>query len=175
METQSQQLTNDEIFEVLSNTRRRQVIFLLYNQSGQANLGDLAETIATVEEGAEPTTEQYKRVYISLYQTHVPKLEDYGIVEYDSETKLLELTDSVDQLIAVFETEVDRIVWWKYYAAIAFLAAILAVSVAVMYPNNSSLVLIGAAVPILALLVLILVHVYTVKQQTSVPLERLMD
>lgn len=48
--------------------------------------GELAEHIAAVEndvDRSEVTSTQRKRVYISLYQSHLPKLEEAGAIDFD--------------------------------------------------------------------------------------------
>ena len=55
---------------------------------------ELAERVAAEENGVpreELSSAQRKRVYVSLYQTHVPKMEDAGLVDYDQETSMVSL------------------------------------------------------------------------------------
>lgn len=79
-------LSKDTIFEALTNSRRRATLHYLEESEGEANIGDLAEHIAADENGIselELNSAQRKRVYIGLYQCHLPKLDDMGIVEFD--------------------------------------------------------------------------------------------
>ncbi len=79
-------LSKDTVFEALTNSRRRATLNYLDENDGAANIGNLAEYIAAAENGIselELTSAQRKRVYIGLYQCHLPKLDEMGIVEFD--------------------------------------------------------------------------------------------
>ncbi|WP_158237441.1 DUF7344 domain-containing protein [Halegenticoccus soli] len=73
-------LTETAIFQLLGNERRRLVVDYLL-QNGDATRRELAEHVAEAE-GAE-NERAYKSVYVSLHQTHLPKLEVYGVVRFD--------------------------------------------------------------------------------------------
>jgi hypothetical protein len=56
-------------------------------------------------------------MYISLYQTHLPKLTDFGLVEYDDEERIISLTARARD--AVVSPERFRPPeWHRYYAVI---------------------------------------------------------
>lgn len=77
------QLATDDLFEALSNRRRRQVIRAL--EDGPREMGAIARAIAAAENDIPVDavgTDQRKRVYVSLYQAHLDKLDDWGIVEW---------------------------------------------------------------------------------------------
>lgn len=76
-------LSQDQVFEVLKSPRRRYALYYLRREGGIVELSDLTDQVAVWENDTTPsglTSEQRKRVYISLYQTHLPKLDDAGIV-----------------------------------------------------------------------------------------------
>lgn len=78
--------TKDMIFEVLRASRRREVLRYLDAHDGEASVGKLAEHVAAGENETEPTmvsSTQRKRAYVALYQVHLPKLADYGVVDYE--------------------------------------------------------------------------------------------
>lgn len=78
----------DEIFGILQNKRRRYVFKHLHNEDGQTTLSTLTDQIASWESGAEPsevTAQQRKRVYVALYQSHLPKMGDTSAIEYDAD------------------------------------------------------------------------------------------
>lgn len=99
-------LSVGEIFDLLKNERRRQVIaFLKTQDDNTASLSRLAEHIAALEneiEETQVTSTQRKRVYISLYQTHLPKLDDYGVIEFHRERGSVELKET-EQFDAYFD------------------------------------------------------------------------
>ena len=97
-----------EVFEILKNERRRMVIEYLKNQDdGQATLDVVAEHIAAVENGVDVSqisSSQRKRVYIGLYQCHLPKMDEYGVVDYEKSRGTIELQD-ISQFDKYLDTE----------------------------------------------------------------------
>lgn len=94
-------LEQDIVFDLLQNSRRRALLRYLEERE-EAELVEIAEHVAAEENDVElsETTEDSRRsVYISLYQTHVPKLADHGIIEYDEDEKLVSLRDPADRLL----------------------------------------------------------------------------
>lgn len=64
-------------------------------------LGELAERIAAEEADTTPDrldSTDRKRVYISLYQSHLPALADAGVVSYDRNRGDVERLDAADVL-----------------------------------------------------------------------------
>jgi len=115
-----EEITKDEVFEVLSSSRRRLILYNLHRRGGKAVLRDLARDTAEAESDDDVDDDVVKRFYISLYQTHVPKLEEVGLVRYDSDTKTVSLTDRIEEVEAVLnaESEPER-PWALYYGALA--------------------------------------------------------
>lgn len=84
----SASLSKDDAFHILQNPRRRAVLRYLYGPETPARVDvtDLAAAVAALEEGTTPEeldADDRRRVYIALYQTHLPKLHRHDIVEYD--------------------------------------------------------------------------------------------
>ena len=91
----------DTVFEILSNRRRRLVLYYLREHGGMATMNELSENIAALENDvpvADLTSQQRKRVYVSLYQTHLTKLEETGMIEYDRDEGEVRLTDRADEV-----------------------------------------------------------------------------
>lgn len=91
--TDAQSLDIGTVFDVLQNRRRRDVLWHLSTVSERVSISDLAESIAAWECGKpveQLTTEERKRVYISLYQGHLPKMTDVGAVTYDQGRGIVE-------------------------------------------------------------------------------------
>jgi predicted transcriptional regulator len=85
-------LSPAEIHDVLRNDRRRLVLERLREGAGTETVSDLAEHIGSVEaEESPPPRKVRQSVYVSLHQTHLPKLDDLGIVAYDADGKTVEL------------------------------------------------------------------------------------
>lgn len=90
----------DLVFDALSNERRQRLLSRLRHDD-PSSLVDLAEHIAAWENNTTIGTvsrEARSRVYTGLYHSHIPRLVDMGIVEYDRETDLISLTARADQL-----------------------------------------------------------------------------
>lgn len=74
----------DEVFSVLSNRRRRLVLYCLHER-GETTLTELSRQVAAWENGIPTgavTHTQRKRVYTALHQNHLPKLREAGVVTY---------------------------------------------------------------------------------------------
>ena len=104
------ELSMDEVFELLKNPRRRMVISYLKENGNTATLSDVAEHIAASENGIsvqELSSDQRKRVYIGLYQCHLPKMDNFGVVDYDKNRGTIKLRESVAQLDSYIDSEED--------------------------------------------------------------------
>lgn len=79
-------LSKDDIFGILQNQRRRYTLKYLLAEGRRVPLGELAERIAAWEnekELNEITYSERKRVYVGLYQCHLPKMDDVGVVDFN--------------------------------------------------------------------------------------------
>lgn len=77
------ELSKGEIFEILQNERRRYVLQYFRQYEGPVSLGELANHVAAWEYRTsleDVTSEQRKRVYTTLQQTHLGRMEDAGII-----------------------------------------------------------------------------------------------
>lgn len=101
-------LDADEIFTILSNERRREALRYLRVSGGHVPTGELAEHVAAVELGIpveELDTTARKRVYISLYQVHLPMMDETGAIEFDKDRGAVRLTN----LAAVLYAHLDLV------------------------------------------------------------------
>lgn len=80
-------LDDDELFHLLQSERRRRAIrYLLAADAEPIVLGDVAEAVAAEEYDTTVDrlrSEDRQRVYITLYQSHLPQLADAGVVTFD--------------------------------------------------------------------------------------------
>ena len=110
------------IHEILANPRRRETIrHLTVEASGEATtLRALSEEIATRETGESPPPRSTREsVYNSLHQTHLPKLEELGVVRYDREAREVypsERARDVDQYMRVVTSH--GITWTELYRSL---------------------------------------------------------
>ena len=96
-----EELSKDDLFHLLSNRRRRDVLRYLATQEGRVDMRDIAEQIAAWEHDIEVRnlrSKQRQRVYIALYQSHLPKLSEFGVIEYDRSRGHVERTPLARQL-----------------------------------------------------------------------------
>lgn len=85
-ETDPQELSLDIIFEMLRNRRRQLVLEYLREHDETVTIGELAEHIAAIENDTtvrQLNAQQRKRVYIGLYQCHLPKMDDVDVIEFN--------------------------------------------------------------------------------------------
>jgi len=101
-------LSKDTLFEILKNRRRREALAYLKLNGGTAKLGEMAEYIAARENGVELgalSSSQRKRVYIGLYQCHLPKLATAGVVDFDKNRGDVALRPQASQLDGYLDDE----------------------------------------------------------------------
>jgi len=123
MSEKTQDLTRDDVFDLLSSARRRYILYYLRQEGGEATINELAAQIAVWENDVPPeelTSQDEKRVYVSLYQTHIPKLSEQGVVEYDSDTGTVRLTNRAYQVDRYLAGEREQgFPWQLYYLVVA--------------------------------------------------------
>jgi hypothetical protein len=93
-------LSEEQIFTLLSMQRRRELLRALDRWGGEATVGDLTNELASGEHGGTADGQERKTVYVSLYQTHIPRLVEAGVLEYDPRSKTVRLTGRGELLLA---------------------------------------------------------------------------
>ncbi|WP_336000345.1 DUF7344 domain-containing protein [Halorientalis halophila] len=87
------------VHEVLSNERRRRVLGLL-REDAPRELSVLAEEIATAETDQRPPPRNKRNsVYVTLHQTHLPKLDRLDVVAYDDREKVVDLGPRAEDVL----------------------------------------------------------------------------
>lgn len=107
-EEQPTELSKDELFHLLQNQRRRQVLVFLQGTEGEINMRDVAEQVAAWENDTTIDaldSNERQRVYIALYQSHLPKLDDAGVLTYNQQRGIVSRTALADQLDAYLNIE----------------------------------------------------------------------
>lgn len=128
-EYESASLSEETVFDVLSSPRRRYLLYYLRTVGGTAELNEIAQQVAAWENEIEVEAverQQRKRVYVSLYQSHVPRLTEVGIIEYDADAGVVALADgaeTIDVFLAGRRDSTRRWVW--YYLAAAATSTLL--------------------------------------------------
>jgi DNA-binding transcriptional ArsR family regulator len=160
-------LSKDELFRILSSSRRRYIIYFLHEEGEPVSLNDLATRIAAEENDRpveEVTDSERQRVYISLYQTHLPKLEEADIISYDEDERMVSLSPETIQNGFFWMVPTETRPWHQYYAGLALLGWLGIVAVWLGLPMLSwTLVALLIAVSLLALAA---AHYFVVEQHS---------
>jgi len=98
--TDEPELSTD-VFHLLQNNRRRSAIRYLRDTDEPVEMRDLAEQVAAWENDTTVqalTAKERQCAYIPLYQSHFPKLDDEGVIEYEQARGIVEKTPVASQL-----------------------------------------------------------------------------
>jgi len=137
------ELSEDEVFEVLSNRRRRFVIHALKRAEEPVGLSDLSTRVTAWELDVDPDEVGYedrRNVYSTLRRTHLPKLEEKNVVTVHEEESLVEPTAELEELDIYVEVLRSReIPWSLYYVGLAGVAVSLLLAVATGTPGFAGL------------------------------------
>lgn len=123
-------MSRSEAFDLLSSHRRRYALHMAKRAEGPLELSDIAEQVAAWENDKDlkaVTSDERHRVYTSLQQTHLPAMDDAGVIEYDNGT--VTLTDgsrNVDIYLDVVPE--NSIPWGMYYLGLALFFGVLIVA-----------------------------------------------
>lgn len=116
----------DEIFGILRNQRRRDVLKILFEEGGPVRLGELAEQIAAWENGKdvhEINSSERKRVYVGLYQAHLPKMDSMDVIDFNKPRGIIEPGEN----ISAFQKYIDQgekeneVSWERWYGAVSLI------------------------------------------------------
>ena len=120
---QASELPLDQVFGILKNKRRRTVLRYLDEHEEPVALGELAEFVAADENDtpvAQITSQERKCAYVGLYQCHLPKMDDMGVVEFNQNRGLIETGTNADQLKRYLDwSETSIRPWPLYYGSTA--------------------------------------------------------
>lgn len=78
-------MNSQTAFDVLADTDRQHIIEELLASDGRSNVGVLSEQLA-VRRGNDADETERERAKIELYHNHLPRLADYGVIDYDPRT-----------------------------------------------------------------------------------------
>jgi hypothetical protein len=152
-------------FDVLKNARRRFVLEYLREHREPVGLDELTEYVAARETGTDVTKlheQQRKRVYVALYQYHLPQMDETGVVCLDSSRRTVVADTTAEQLyryLPPYSHPPDR--WYRYYLGIAAGGPLLWGSTAILGWAGGVGTRVAVEVFVVALLTCSLVHVLT--------------
>lgn len=87
--------------------RRRRVVRRLGEKTDSVDMSDLADEMAAAEYGEPVTSKERKRIYVSLYQTHIPALDSLGLVEVERST-VITPTERLEDVAAWIDETRER-------------------------------------------------------------------
>ncbi|TMT85762.1 hypothetical protein E2L06_03810 [Haloterrigena sp. H1] len=156
--------SKDEIFHLLQNERRRMVLRYLRDTDSPVRMRDVAEQVAAWEHDTtveELTSTQRQRVYIPLYQSHLSKLDEAGLIEYQQNRGIVErkpLADQVDQYLqldsaddSTDEQRAESPEWEDYYIGATVVSYAVLIGAVMELPVVSFLSGIGLSALILSI------------------------
>lgn len=133
-------IPDSTIHFILSSPRRRETLAFLSKSGSKTTVRELSEYVAVRETGENPPPRQVREtVYVSLIQTHLPALEEVGVIQYDHETKeVVPLERSRD--LRVYMEVVTRfgITWDEYYRYLGVLALLVVLATQLSVPVVSA-------------------------------------
>jgi hypothetical protein len=90
----SRRLSVDTLFDLLGHPGRRFVLtYLLQSESeGYATCSELVDHVVAVTDHTMTDRQFRKRLVAELTHTHLPKLEDEGLIEYNAERQIVSPT-----------------------------------------------------------------------------------
>lgn len=124
------ELTAEDLFDILSNQRRRYTIHYLCQQGENVtvDVSSLARHVAAWERGVSPESvsgDNRRSVYNTLNQTHLPLLAEAGVVDYDERSKQVELLVSTDAFRSYTYAKLD------YFPSVGALMTVAAANLAI--------------------------------------------
>jgi len=104
------ELSKDKIFHVLQTQRRRDALRYLKDNEGPVEMRTLAEQVAAWENDTTVealASDERQRVYIALYQSHLPKLDKEGVIEYNQRRGVVKRGPLAEQFDPYLEANAD--------------------------------------------------------------------
>lgn len=137
------ELEPSQIHNVLRNDRRRRAIKHLRDAEAPISVDVLAEHIASIETGESPPPRDVRKsVYVSLHQTHLPKLDELDVIDYDQREQVLELRERAEEVEVYMEVVPEGdISWSTYYLGVSVLGVVtlLAVQLDLLFVSSFGL------------------------------------
>jgi len=130
----TQKLSEKRLYKVMRNIRRRYVLYYLQEVSDPAQIDDVVERIVHWENsGGSVPSKQRKSVYNALHQTHLPKLEQVGLIELQRGKSTISQTDRARRIDLYPASQTLN--WERYYGYLSAASVVLVGS----YPFKTTL------------------------------------
>lgn len=93
-----------EVFHILGEQRRRWTIEYLYQMDCEkTDVADLADTLVVREVDGVIGAKDRKAVYVSLYQSHLPRMHQAGLIEFGPNSLSVEVTCDLEPFVRLME------------------------------------------------------------------------
>lgn len=126
----SRELSREDIFDILSNERRRYVLEYVEREEDECiHLHELVDVVTAAEattdgNGYSEPSNVRSSVYSALVQTHLPAMDEAGIIDYDEDEQLVQTTDQTREVHRYMEyLPGHEIRWVDFYFALSALFA----------------------------------------------------
>lgn len=93
----------NHVFEALANPRRRYLLYTLL-RGDELSLEEIARSVTAWEKDVPVETvtdEEAERTYVALYHSHIPKLVEADIVEFERTTETIRRANNAEQVLNV--------------------------------------------------------------------------
>lgn len=91
----------DTVFSALANRRRRMILYHLSGCTYPVPFKELVDTVAVQESevhAADVSAEVYERVALDLHHIQLPKLVEWGVIDYNKRLRLVAVAESLRPL-----------------------------------------------------------------------------
>ena len=136
------ELSRKDIFDILSNRRRRFVLHALKRMEEPVELAELSTYVAAWEMDLEPEeidSDDRRSVHVTLKRTHLPKMDEKNIIQFNKSEKTIQSTDLLDNIEVHIEAlRGNEISWSLYYIGLAGVCSLLLVAVVTEAPIFSA-------------------------------------
>lgn len=163
-QAESGQPTREMIFDVLCDERRRYVLeCVLQHETGTVSLDELVTQVEALENERAPTqgsADVRNSVSDGLRETHLPKMNVCGLIEYDSDRGTVTRTRATHRAGRYLNSSPERDSVWssRYLALSGLLSGITGLTWVGLYPFGGLDAVTIAVLTILAFGILALVH-----------------
>ncbi len=126
-----------EVYQVLSNSRRREALTELWGHAEPMSLRELSEAIAAAEAGYHPAPRPLRKsVTNTLHQTHLPKMHELELVEYDPDRKTVSACPGARQVRQYMDVTTGiGMSWGEYYRALGILGLFFTITSLALFPE----------------------------------------
>ena len=92
--------TSERIYKILSHPTRRVLLHVLRGIETPTTIETVANEVAQ--------TEKTRQLEVALHHSHLPKMADAGVIDYDPETGTIRTNDTIDKVYSVLDIVSDE-------------------------------------------------------------------